>query len=171
MAVPMQDIPTVIADDEPLIRAVSCPSGLDEEHRATIMAFCLREKKREKALSLLRSLYYNISLFLQDTLSIDFTFLSPVDKPAGVVELLAAEVRTLGEHIVLNASPSKRYPAHASIRFKLKDGTLFVAGRNKTKEPMETEILGYQAALAAIVSIVYDLNGKVIWRREISSLD
>jgi len=152
-------IPKEIDNNEPLLRAVSAPSCLDGENRATHLAFRLRNN--EKDLSLSRLLYEELRLFLKRSFRINFKFLSLKDAPSGAVELNAGEINGLDDHIVLRATPHKTLVAHASIFFKNEDGTNFI-GKNTT-DPVDSSILGYELALASIVRKVYDKDGKVIW--------
>ena len=152
----------MIDDNEPLLRAISTPSCLDKENRVTHLAFRLRHD--EDGLSLSRLLYEELKSFLKRAFRFKFSFLSPEDVTAGAVELHAHEVKKLDEHIILQASPNRHNPAHASIVFKNQDGTNYV-GVNTT-DPVDSSILGYEMALASIVQKIYDREGKVIWQVE-----
>ena len=163
MAKDVREIPSIIEDTEPLLRAISTPSCLDAENRATNLAFRLRSDNNESDLSLSRMLYEGLKEFLRRSLRFKFTYLSPRDVPFGAVELVAGGVYSLDSHIVLSASPNKRNPAHASICFKNDDGSYYSAGKGSTTDPVDESILGYELALASIVQRVYDMDGHVIW--------
>ena len=160
MAEKKVNVPQEINDYESLLRAVSTPSCLDNESKATPLAF--RLKPNETELSLSRLLFEDLYSFLKRSLHFTFRFLSFKDVPAGAVELKAGEVNALDEHIILKASPSSRVPSHASICFKNIDGSDYIVNRNTT-EPVDPSILGYEMALASIVRNVYDDKGKIIW--------
>ncbi len=155
--------PTTISEDELLFRAFSVPSGLDEENRATPLAF--RLKKGEKDLSLCRKAICSLEVFLKKAFFLNYRHLSPFDVFGGVAELLAREVEAIDpKHVVLRATPNAGNPAHASIYFFLSDGTQYVQSK-KTTEPTDPSILGYELALSDAVRVVYDIDGNVIWKR------
>lgn len=160
MAEKEKTVPQEINDFESLLRAVSAPSCLDNERKATPLAF--RFKANERELSLSRLLFEDLHSFLERALGIRFLYLSQEDVPTGAVELKAGEVSSLDEHIILKASPSSRVPSHASICFKNTDGSDYI-GNRKTTEPVDPSILGYEMALASIVRNVYDIKGNLIW--------
>lgn len=153
-------VPPKIASEEPLLRAFSLPSGLDENKKATVLVFCLR--KKEKDISLSRKLYLNLMEFLKKAIKFRFSYLSKRDVTSGAVEIIAGDVESLNEHIVLEATPSKDNPAHASILYLSDDGTVYEQPSNTT-EPADPSILGYELALVSIVRKIYDLNGDIIW--------
>lgn len=159
-------IPVDIAENEPLLRAVSTPSCLDEENRATPLAFRLNSKRKESDISLSRLLYDSLKNFLKRSLKFSFRFLSKKDVIAGAVELQAGDVYALDEHIVLKATPNTKNPSHASIYFMNEDGTFYTAGKEITTEPVDSSILGYELALASIVRKVYGKEGNVLWSQE-----
>ena len=144
--------PTTISGDELLYRAISVPSGIDEENRATPLAFRLR--KKESDISLCRQILSSLSDFLKKSFSFSFRYLSPSDVPGGVVELLAREVNAIDpKHVVQRATPSDGNPAHASIYYFFSDGTQYIQSK-KTTEPTDPSILGYELALADAVRVV-----------------
>lgn len=153
-------IPPNISSNEPLLRAFSLPSGLDGEKRATPLIFRLHSN--EKDISLTRLLYDNLMDFLKKSSSFIFKFLSPNDEPAGAVELIAGEVASLSQNILVKATPSKNNPAHASIYYLLSNGKCYKQPK-RTTVPTDPTILGYEMALAAVVHKIYDLRGNVIW--------
>ena len=159
-------IPVEIEESEPLLRAVSTPSGLDSENMATPLAFRLRAAKKERSLSLSRNLYEELKAFLKRSLRFDFSYLTPKDVVSGALELNAGEVRGLDEHIELRPTPGEKTPAHASIFFKKEDGSYYTAGEEKDSDPVNESILGYEMALASIVRKIYDKDGNVIWERD-----
>ena len=132
-------VPLEIEDGELLVRAVSLPSCLDSENRATHLAFHLRIN--EEDLSLSRLLYEKLLSFIKRSTRLIFTFLTPKDIPAGVVELNAGKVRSLDKHIVLKATPNRKNPAHASIYFKKDDGSNYKATADITTDPVDELIL------------------------------
>lgn len=158
-------VPSTISSEEPLLRAYSVPSGLDRENRPTPLVFRLR--KKEKDISLCRVAYYDLRDFISLAVSrFKFRYLSQTDVAAGAVELLAGEVNSLAPNcIVLEPTPTRENPAHASIFFFLPDGRQYVQSR-KTNEPTDPSILGYELALADSVRIVYDMDGNIIWKRK-----
>lgn len=155
-------VPPIISSDEPLLRVYSVPSGLDEENHATPLIFRLRRKEGD--ISLTRLMFVSLMGFLQKALSsLKFKYLSPLDVPAGAVELLAGQVQSLDpQHIVLQSTPTKENLAHASVFYYLPDGTHYVQSK-KTINPTDPTILGYELVLASIVRKVYDGDGNVIW--------
>lgn len=148
--------------NESLLRAVSVPSCLDADHRATHLAFHLRNAETD--LSLSRLLFESLAAFLKRAFRFRFTFLNPKDVFAGAVEIVAGDVKGLDEHIVLKATPSPKTLSHAGIYFKNPDGSNYV-GVDST-EPVDSSILGYEMALASIVRKVYDREGRIIWHEE-----
>ena len=159
-------VPLIIEDTEPLLRAISTPSCLDAEKRATHLAFRLRPDIKESDLSLSRRVYEELKDFLKRALRFKFTFLSLNDVPAGAVELIAGGVHGLDKHIILNATPTRKNPAHASIFYMKEDGSFYVAGQGKTTDPVDASILGYEMALASIVHKVYDKEGNILWEEK-----
>lgn len=156
-------VPLIIEDTEPLLRAISTPSCLDAEKRATHLAF--RLKPEESDLSLSRRVYEELKDFLKRALRFKFTFLSLNDVPAGAVELIAGGVHSLDKHIILKATQTKN-PAHASIYYMKEDGSYYVAGQGKTTDPVDASILAYEMALASIVHKVYDKEGNILWEEK-----
>ena len=150
-------VPKIISEDEPLLRAFSIPSGLDQDNRATPLVFRLRPIEDE--LSLTRLLYHSLVNFLKE--AIKFKFLIKSESCGGAVELYSSEIKSI-EHIVLKATPKRNNPAHASIYYYCSDGTQYKQPK-KTNEPTDHTILECEMALASVVKKVYDIHGNVIW--------
>lgn len=158
----LSQIPLYICDDESLLRAVSHPSGVDEMGRVLPMAF--RLKKDEPDISLSRLFLEELTVFLKRFKKRKFPYLSSNDVFYGAAELIAGDIRSLDEHIVLEPSPTRNCPSHASIKFKRADGSFYIE-KGRTSEPVESSILGYEMALATIALRVYDKDGNLMWTR------
>jgi hypothetical protein len=162
-------IPPEIDGCEPLLRAVSHPSGLDNNKRATPLAFRLR--KGEQDISLCRGWYEDFKAFTKRALK--FKYYWPGDKTAAVAELYASDIRSLDMNIILKPSTDRSGSAHASIYFKNEDGSFYIGKEDKETDPVDPKILSYEMALASIVKKVYDLEKMVIWEQnqDVSVID